>query len=362
MRPTATLSLLRPLRGHPHREKARVRAWLAALVLLSVGCGTPADEGGPPGRAGGGEASGPLGEVRCWGGPGREAGRFVKPRALAAGADRLYVVDMSGRIQVFDLDGRWQASWTLPEVSRGYPTGLGLRGDGCLGVADTHNFVVRLYSPEGVLLQTIGREGGGPGEFTYVTDVAFDAGGNMYVGEHGREDRIQKFDGEGRFLTTWGRSGEGPGEFHRPQGLVIDEEGSLYVADAANHRIQKFSPEGALLAMWGRPGKGPGELLYPYGLTLGPGHLLFVSEYGNNRVQAFDAEGRSVGIWGRAGREPGEFSQPWDLQWVSGRGLYVVDMGNHRVQQFSAAGVESLARRGSWPVAPSGRAEPRLSD
>jgi DNA-binding beta-propeller fold protein YncE len=346
-------------RGRRQQARRGGASLVAVLVLLVVGCGRSAQKSGVSGGAG---ASGFPGEVRSWGGLGREAGRFVKPRGIAAGGDRLYVVDMSGRIQVFDLAGHWQATWVLPEVSRGYPTGLGVRQDGCLGVADTHNFVVRLYSPEGVLLQTIGREGGGPGEFTYVRDVAFDGAGTMYVSEHGREDRIQKFDRDGRFLLTWGRSGEGPGEFHRPEGLAIDGEGSLYVADAANHRIQKFSPEGTLLAIWGGPGKGPGELLYPYGLAVGPGGLLLVAEYGNNRVQAFDAGGRSVAVWGGPGREPGEFSQPWGIEWVSGRGLYVVDVGNHRVQQFAAEGVERLAGGTQRPIASSGHRELPLSE
>ncbi len=299
------------------------RVFALLVVLLALGCGRGADGGG---------AVEPV--VVAWGGPGRTQGRFVKPRAMAAGRDRLYVVDMSGRIQVFDFDGRWLASWRLPRVDRGYPTGMDVRPDGCLAVADTHNYVVRIFSPEGKLLQDIGREGPGPGEFTFLTDVAVAPDGSMYVSEHGREDRIQKFDEEGRFLLTWGKAGEGPGEFHRPQALTVDAAGAVYVADAANHRIQKFSGDGELLAVWGSPGSGPGELRYPYDVCLVPGGRLLVCEYGNNRVQAFDPEGRSLGIWGRTGRGPGELATPWAVAWVEGRGFYVLDTGNHRVQLF----------------------------
>jgi len=299
-------------------------AWLA-LGLVVGGCTDP---------SGGGAASDEV--LLCWGGPGRSPGRFHKPRAIAVDADRLYIVDMSGRIQVFDLDGTWRATWRLADVSRGYPAGLAVRADGCLAVADTHNYVVRTYSPTGEEVDVLGREGAGPGEFTYLTDVAFDGEGNMFVSERGREDRIQKFGPDGRFIRMWGRSGSRPGEFHRAQGLAVDALGSVYVADAANHRIQKFSNDGDLEAVWGEIGREPGQLMYPYDLALTPGGYLLVCEYGNNRIQAFDAAGRSCGIWGRAGRGPGELSSPWGVAFVSGRGIYVADTGNHRVQVFKA--------------------------
>ena len=334
---------------------ARALGWLLlAVAAVGAGCSPRSPRAAPPGdEAGAAPRSAPGGSgaapdaVLWWGGPGRTAGRFYQPRAMAAGNGRLYVVDMSGRIQVFDLEGNWQASWRLPEVTRGYPTGLGVAPDGRLAVADTHNYVVRLYSPQGELLRSMGREGPGPGEFTYLTDVEFDAQGNMFVSERGREDRVQKFDPQGRFLTTWGRSGEAPGEFHRPQGLAVDEEGSVYVADAANHRIQKFSNDGELLAVWGGPGREPGQLLYPYDLAVGPGGLLFVGEYGNNRIQAFDRRGRSVKVWGEPGRGPGQLASPWAVCWVEGRGLYVADTGNNRVQLF--VGAPGVAWAGSAP-------------
>ena len=305
-----------------------VRVLTVILVAVCLGCDRTS--GGPP--------AGGSGEVAlAWGGLGRTRGRFQKPRAIAASGERLYVVDTSGRIQVFDLDGNWKESWRLAETSRGYPTGLGIGPDGCLAVADTHNYVVRIYSPAGEVVKTIGREGGGRGEFTYLTDVEFSPEGQMYVSEHGREDRVQRFDREGRFLALWGSAGEGRGEFHRPQALAVDGDGCVYVADAANHRVQKFSSEGKVLAVWGEPGRGPGQLLYPYDLALGPDGLLLVCEYGNNRVQVFDSQGRSVKIIGRAGRGPGELSGPWAVSGVGGRGLYVVDTGNNRVQLFAEA-------------------------
>jgi len=298
------------------------RIFCATLALLSAaGCRDGAHDGPRV--------------LLSWGGPGRDDGLFLQPRAIAAGLNRLYIVDKTGRIQLFGLDGAWIASWTLPQVNRGYPTGLGVRPDGRLAVADTHNYVVRLYDLDGRELGTTGGEGGETGKFTYLTDVEFDGGGNMFVSEHGRVDRVQKFDPRGRFLAAWGRSGDAPGQFRRPQALAVDSAGCVFVADAANHRVQKFSNDGALVDIIGSAGSGPGQLLYPYDLALGPNGSLIVCEYGNNRVQAFDKRGRSIGCQGRPGRAVGELATPWGITWVRGRGLYVVDNGNHRVQLFA---------------------------
>ena len=301
-------------------------AFALTSALLLAGCG---DE--PPAAP---EAGAPATIV--WGGPGRTDGRFVKPRAMAVGKDRVYIVDMTGRLQVFDLDGNHLASWTLPLKERGYPTGLALRADGAVAVAITHDFVVKIFSPQGELLQTVGAPGSGDGEFHFVTDVAFDSAGNLYVSEHGGErDRIQKFDPEGNFLLAWGASGEAPGAFHRPQALAVDGDDLVYVADSANHRVQTFTGEGRFVGEFGGFGSAPGEMKYPYDVDVAPDGTIFVCEYGNNRVQAFDAEGRPIGEWGKAGRAPGDLAAPWGVCFVPHHGLYVLDTENHRVQVFS---------------------------
>ena len=65
-------------------------------VLLAVAAGCKEDPGAPPNG----------GVIAVWGGPGRADGLFYAPRAVAHYRDRLYIVDKTGRIQVFDLDGR----------------------------------------------------------------------------------------------------------------------------------------------------------------------------------------------------------------------------------------------------------------
>ena len=86
-----------------------------------------------------------------WGKRGVAAGDFVRPRAIAIDAqDRLFIVDFTARIQVFDRDGKYlKTGWTTPDYRNGRPSGLSVDFDGNLVVSDSHYHTVRIYTPAG---------------------------------------------------------------------------------------------------------------------------------------------------------------------------------------------------------------------
>jgi hypothetical protein len=271
---------------------------------------------------------------------GLEDGRFQKPRAIAIDPnDRIYVVDKTGRVQVFDTEGHFVLGWRTPAITNGKPTGLSVDTDGSIIVADTHYFRFLFYTPDGELVEskTIGGENGPePGQFAFVTDIVRMPNREFITAEYGEFCRLQKYSPDGRFLARFGEHGVDPLQFSRPQSLAVDENGLLWVADACNHRIQvidwsRDKPE--LVKMLGELGQEPGQFKYPYGVELIPGHIL-VSEYGNHRVQKLDRDGKMVASWGTVGRSPGELIEPWSVSLDSQSRVYVVDYGNNRVQRF----------------------------
>ena len=274
---------------------------------------------------------------RVWGVHGTKPGWLHKPRVAAFDAsDRLYVADLTDRIQVFDRDGSYLRGWRTPDFNVDGPSGLTIDRRGRLLVADTHFYRVLVYSPEGELLFQIGDgvQGSTPGRFGYPTDVVVDRAGNFYVSEYGENDRIQVFSPEGTWLRQWGGHGREPGEFLRPRAMAMDEDEQIFVADSCNHRIQVFDTSGKVLKVWGTRGAAPGQLSYPYDVAIGADRCLYVCEYGNHRVQKFSKDGVPMGCWGRSGREPGELFNPWALA-VDGQGaVSVIDSNNHRVQRF----------------------------
>ena len=279
-------------------------------------------------------------ELRVWGTQGKERGEFYKPRAMTIGpAGLLYIVDKTGRIQVFDQDGEFLRVWQTPEIANGKPCGLSFDHQGRLIVADTHYHRVLRYTPKGELLSELtlgGVCGEGPGEFSFITRAVEDASGHLYVGEYGASDRIQKFDAEGRFLFQWGAHGEGLDAFNRPQALVLDKQELLWVVDACNHRILVFDARGdepRLVRHWGTQGEAPGELRYPWDLWLEGKHV-YVCELGNHRIQKFTRDGALVASWGGPGSGPGQLKQPWSIVRNDRGQMFVLDTYNHRVKRI----------------------------
>jgi len=291
-----------------------------------------------------------------WGRRGISDGRLMKPRAMAVSpTDDLYVVDMLGRIQVFDPnskelrdqsgdslpEGKLLRGWRTPFIKQGKPVGLGWSNDNMLLVADTHYYRVLFYLPDGTLNENLligGEHGDEPGQFHFVTDVVQDQRGHFFVGQYGQLDQIQEFDSDCQFVRRWGSQGSKLGEFSRPQALLLDDEGLLWVADACNHRVQVFEVTGAepkLVHHFGKHGQGPGQLQYPYGFDFDADGTLLVAEYGNHRIQRFSRTGESLATWGGPGTKAGQFMSPWALIMDSKRNLHVLDSLNHRVQRYN---------------------------
>ncbi len=153
-----------------------------------------------------------------WGRLGISDGRLQKPRAMTIDSgDRLYIVDMTGRVQVFSAEGDFLRSWKTPEQQLGLPTGLSMGRDGQVLVGDSHYHRVLIYSAEGVLCKVLGGAAGDkPGEFDLVGSVVQDSEGFFYVAEYGANDRIQKLTPDGQFVLQWGGHGAEPGRLRAP--------------------------------------------------------------------------------------------------------------------------------------------------
>lgn len=303
-------------------QRRRHSVWAIIFCLASTGCGASATT-----------------PDAIWGERGVVGGGLVKPRAIAIDAqDQLYLVDWTARIQRFDTDGLFSGvTWTPPDFRNGRPSGLSIHPDGNLIVSDSHYSCVRIYSPDGALLRTLGgTHGTAPGELSYISDTVCDPDGNFYVAEFGENQRITKLDADGNFIKCWGAPGHEPGEFARIRGLDLGPEGLLYVADACNHRIQVFTTDGKLVRVFGEVGNKEGQLSYPYDVAVSRGRhpAVYVIEYGNQRVQKFTLEGKSLGTWGGPGREPGRFANPWALALDRRGRVHVVDSENNRVQRI----------------------------
>lgn len=125
--------------------------------------------------------------------------------------------------------------------------GRGRRGGGAppAPVDSTHGHQIFEFSPDGKLLRTLGRAGGGRNaEFFFTPNAVYVApDGSIFVAEghssqKGSTARLFKFSKEGQLVKTYGSVvGGGPDSLNQPHALAMDSKGRLFVGDRANNRI-----------------------------------------------------------------------------------------------------------------------------
>ncbi|MFV1986221.1 MAG: 6-bladed beta-propeller, partial [Gemmatimonadota bacterium] len=94
----------------------------------------------------------------------------------------------------------------------------------------------------------IGALGGDPDyQFGQVGSIALNSSGEIFVSDRqAREVRV--FSPTGELLRTVGAPGSGPGEFGRgPLDVMISAGDTLLVPDVRNRRIHRFAPDGTFL-------------------------------------------------------------------------------------------------------------------
>ena len=153
---------------------------------------------------------------------------------------------------------------------------------------------------------------------------------------------------EGELIHTIGSFGNGPGQFCQPLGLAANKHGQIFVSDSTNHRVEKFTSDGRFMLMFGVNGTRNGNLMYPEGIALLGEDKVFVADRGNNRIQVFSqTKGRYMTMFGRKGNGPGQLDSPCDLAIDTKLSrILVSDTGNHRIQAFTFDG-KPLTRFGN---------------
>ncbi|GEM_PF-6189175 len=81
----------------------------------------------------------------------------------------------------------------------------------------------------------------------FYQPIAFTVGsdGNIYICD--KSNKIIVFGANGEFLYSFGREGKGPGEFKYPSDVAVDNNGNVYVLDFGNRKIHIFDERGRIV-------------------------------------------------------------------------------------------------------------------
>jgi len=136
-------------------------------------------------------------------------------------------------------------------------------------------------------------------------------------------NQVYKFSPDGKLLLTLGKSGGGaePDYFYQPNDVIVGRDGSIYVSEGhggGNSRILKFSRDGQkVVQVIGKKGSGPGEFDQPHALAFDSQGRLFVGDRGNNRVQILDQSGKFIAEWKQFSRPSGIYIDKNDTLYVA---------------------------------------------
>ena len=270
------------------------------------------------------------------GGPALSAS-FSGPTSVAVDATgRVFVADAANRrIRMFTVGG------TISTVAGGgsaagndglgdggpatqakltEPQGVAVDGNGNVFVADTYDFVVRMFTVGGNISVVAGTPGsggstgdGGPATSAKLASpaaLAIDGAGHIYIADNGGHV-VRMFTVGGNITTIAGTPGKsgyggdgGPATaalLDGPGGVTLDAAGNLYIADTGNDAVRKVTPGGTITTVAGggtsagSDGLGDGgpaplaSLASPNGVVPdGAGNIL-VADTADNLVRSFSA-------------------------------------------------------------------------
>ncbi len=216
--------------------------------------------------------------------------------------ETVYVSDSRDQlVRVYSKEGKGLMAFGRGDFVR--PTGIALdRARRRLYVVDSANqssnqHRVLVYNPDtgqksGELGPADGRagtRGSADGDFYFPTYVAVDAAGNVFVADT-LNFRVQIFGPDGKFIWKFGSQGDGPGTFNKLKGLAFDGFGNLYTVDTAHGVVQIFNAKGQLLMDFG--GLVPTMLEYfdlPAAIAVDPiRNRIYVGNTGVPRVNVYE--------------------------------------------------------------------------
>lgn len=180
--------------------------------------------------------------------PGADHAHFNLPTDVAVLRDgSFYVSDgyKNTRVMKFSADGRFDFEWGAKGTGRGQfnlPHGIAMDSTGRVIVCDRENERLQVFDAKGGFLEEwkgpqIGKPYGvaaAPDGAIFVID-----GGAPSVKAASRGKAVE-LNLRGLVIDTFGSAGDGPGQFRLGHDIAVGPDGAVYVAEGTGARVQKF--------------------------------------------------------------------------------------------------------------------------
>ena len=255
------------------------------------------------------------------------------------------------------------------------PSGVAVKSNGVVVVADTYNNRIRLVATDGTVSTLAGSGGGGsadgPGataNFNFPYSVAVKSNDVVVVADTANQRiRLVATDGTVSTLAGSGTAGFADGvgtaaRFKSPQGVAVKSNDVVVVADTFNNRIRLVATDGTVstLAGSGTTGFADGsgttaQFSSPYCVAVKSNDVVVVADTSNNRIRLVATDGTvsTLAGSGTSGFADGpgvtaQFYSPRGVAVMANGNIVVADSGGQRVRLVFPNGyVTTLAGSGT---------------
>lgn len=242
----------------------------------------------------------------------------------------VFVVDSTlNQVEIFDSRGAPLFSFTDDEHLKG-PLRVATDAEDRIYVLDQERSRIKVYSYRGEFQAYLEPPGLGGEEKPILTAMAFDEGGDLWVGDS-RSGQVVAYGRGLQPKQRIGTLGQGPGQLDGIVGIALDDQ-HVYVASQEGIAIHVFTRQGKFLRAWGHHDAGLHNVSLPAGIAVDAKGRVILLDTLRQELKYFDGEGRLIELFGGLGRHAGALAYPTDLSMDRTGQLCVADGGNRRAQ------------------------------
>jgi hypothetical protein len=216
-------------------------------------------------------------------------GRFQEAQSVALdGLGHIFIGEISGgRIQVFDLQGKYLNGWNTGSVKHLLALAADRKG---IVYADVAPQILRFEAMTGKSLGPVDDMNTDVEEF--YRDVFCTVDGDLYA--IGGNSHIIQFDAQGKIKNTI-RANDKAGEALQLERVLVQPTGEIYALDH-DRGILKFASDGHYINRFGS-GQGKGHLDSPCSLATDSKRRIYVSD-SDPSIRVFDGDGGFIDAFG----------------------------------------------------------------
>lgn len=216
----------------------------------------------------------------------KEDGGFY-PVDLFYKDENIYVLDISGRIVVFDEDGQVKSS-------KKYKTG---------------NLLGEISGAKAIFVDD---------DYIYLADT-----GN---------NRIQILDRDGMVQSGFGYKGALSGKLEQPEGVAVSRN-EILVADTGNNIVSIYEKNGIFKKNISIDGEKLEEFKQPKSIIAGEDGNIYILDSGSSKIKVFDSNYKFLYLLG-SNKVNGNGKKRIEDIWIAGKKIYIADSLRKKIKVY----------------------------